>query len=1528
MNPDSPIAVPFSTPLDNPQLNIVASEPEQVDRLPSPKLKKIAADLIFNNLVELDKSVPSGSQHLHDTDMKLPMRSLTSDTMYEISFRKWFKHLMRTVVGGEKQELSPINAHFDDGMMLQTNELGTPSGELSDWGTFYYSEKLLLTYYKRLPKSHKDFLYSVRSDDVLSVLYEEDLHINLKGVKSLRDMGHMLPLYQEIYEVYIIEKALEELPVSKRPKEKSFVMDLFSRINSGRNLLDNLTEKLLPFIQKSILRSNSHTELNRLFLSAEMAVLDAQPVCSIGDEFILSLAYLDWLFSLPPTLPLSSLQTGQLSTIRASNVDALFSKLVMYMIQNITFSVPPIDELHTSIHPLFIWFLSSGIFNGYSSIADWSSPTLATLSPLTLEDYAALCLTNCVTTDLGTEVRLRAETEVKKAAEAEAEAETDTDTNTNIVMISGYYWRGAAADAVMTHELLEFLEKNPFINQSPYKDVIEAFPPVKNIIGRDLQTQLTVVQRSILPLSSEVIFIRILLESIYLVGPQPSYTATKRRTCAYSYVPYEMLTFLSPSSAPGLHWDQSIYILIRHVLDYIIVRDVNKGLVYSAIYNRFMQFYEQCLKEVSNCQNKSPEQLDDIFEAQLNDIFNLEIFKEKIYFKQSPQSQPLAIPANASRYFSTLIVRGVLSRLPAHSKVLVKLLLHIAISFMVYLRVITDYQLYVNTPEPPMSDPSTTFSRMTARLSHTPSWRMFLLVVDSFARFLASGQLKVDVLDMFFITHMNYKDCVDTFELDSVFEEDAVISPEAAKNAQDLTKLILTRTLQIFYTQFMREEAQWAIQRGVPTRKLDQLVHILHSSHPVIFYFYNLTVLLRAYEQDSTKPIISKSIPSSDLPYVVKYLQSLLPDVKFYKQIAGPHDVESCIYAVSAAKTLIVPLPLPLDGSNKASARFAYRISQAQSTPENKDSMPLEDISSRWSVLKEVQQSWTCIYLRHKSIYTLDPIREENLAIYFLYRVVYNMVICRAHGNISVIEKILTSKVLPDKYLHNNQLFNSIDFAYIRKYIAESNRLADELELRVQRTYKSCSLGILDLFSQSLLPVAVDFTFKDCVRSAVLRALMLRLITLFDADLSTLDFSPFWAKSPSKKDASVLPRDIQEEPYVFGGDLIMQHSSDNTAEEVDSKIESHRDDVGSTTLEENSVTPSSFPSNEDHPVASDDVLSLAVVLDSLQSLHKADLPSFVFKHFAQCSQPYPAPQWNLNFVDPTLLAFHQQQSLSLKCLLFPGFYLPHELSLLLTAISELGQARYIVGLEDADYTPVAISFALLVQCFVSHLSAGDLLLLLIACTGASICHTFSNKLYLEMCLQYPIFHQLLSTRILEDILAYLPENLFELLGLSLEYVDPMAYLRRDDANTATDLTADQQELLELMARAIGLHPSCVTLLRLLPGGVCSFFDSLKATCGSFPKIAVIVAKQGIPDSSTVSVPNSQHGEVISLKDVPFRDLIDRINGLLASGLSGRHVAACLGLKNLEADLSRNACLQNLAFVYSALQILVVCSMYR
>lgn len=188
---------------------------------------------------------------------------------------------------------------------------------------------------------------------------------------------------------------------------------------------------------------------------------------------------------------------------------------------------------------------------------------------------------------------------------------------------------------------------------------------------------------------------------------------------------------------------------------------------------------------------------------------------------------------------------------------------------------------------------------------------------------------------------MNYKDCVDTFELDSVFEEDAVISPEAAKNAQDLTKLILTRTLQIFYTQFMREEAQWAIQRGVPTRKLDQLVHILHSSHPVIFYFYNLTVLLRAYEQDSTKPIISKSIPSSDLPYVVKYLQSLLPDVKFYKQTAGPHDVESCIYAVSAAKTLIVPLPLPLMVPIKPLLALLI-ISQAQSAQQIKTVYPLK----------------------------------------------------------------------------------------------------------------------------------------------------------------------------------------------------------------------------------------------------------------------------------------------------------------------------------------------------------------------------------------------------------------------------------------------------------------------------------------------------------------------------------------------------------------------------------------------------------
>lgn len=221
MNPDSPIAVPSSTPLDNPQLNIVASEPEQVDRLPSPKLKKIAADLIFNNLVELDKSVLSGSQHLHDTDMKLPMRSLTSDTMYEISFRKWFKHLMRTVVGGEKPEFSPINAHFDDGMMLQTNELGTPSGELSDWGTFYYSEKLLLTYYKRLPKSHKDFLYSVRSDDVLSVLYEEDLHINLKGVKSLRDMGHMLPFIRKFMRFISLKKHWKNYLCPKGQKRRA-----------------------------------------------------------------------------------------------------------------------------------------------------------------------------------------------------------------------------------------------------------------------------------------------------------------------------------------------------------------------------------------------------------------------------------------------------------------------------------------------------------------------------------------------------------------------------------------------------------------------------------------------------------------------------------------------------------------------------------------------------------------------------------------------------------------------------------------------------------------------------------------------------------------------------------------------------------------------------------------------------------------------------------------------------------------------------------------------------------------------------------------------------------------------------------------------------------------------------------------------------------------------------------------------------------------------------------------------------------
>ncbi|EFO63243.1 Hypothetical protein GLP15_3098 [Giardia lamblia P15] len=1521
MTPDSSIAVPSSNSVDNPQFNVIASEPEPVDGLPSPKLKKIATDLIFNNLVELGKSLPNGSLPLHVADMKLPMRSLTSDTMYEMSFRKWFRHLMKTVVGGEEPESSPIDTHFDDDLMLQTNELEVPFSELSDWDNYYYSEELLLNYYKRLPKSHKDFLCNVRSDDILNVLCEEDLHINLKGIKSICNTDHMNALYQDIYDLYLVGKALEKLPTSKRIAKQNSVINLFSRIDSDRNLLDNLTEKLLPFIQKSFLRSNSHTELNRLFLSAEMAVLDVQPVCSIKDEFILSLAYLDWLFSLPPALPLSSLQTGQLSTIRASNVDALFSKLTMYMIQNITFSVPPIDELNTSIHPLFVWFLSSGIFNGYAFITEWSSPTLATLSPLTPEDYTVLCLNNCVTIDLVPEVRRKTEREVEEIAEV------DVDTDTSIVIVSGYHWRKAVADAIMTHEMLEFLEKNPFINQSPYKDIVEAFPPVQDIIGRDLQTQLAVMQRSILPLSSEIIFIRMLLENIYLVGPQPSSTAMKRRTYAYSYVPYEILTFLSPSPTPGLYWDQSMYILIRHVLDYIIVRDVNKGAVYSAVYSRFMQFYEQCLKEVSSCQNKSPKQLDDIFEAQLNDLFNLEIFKEKFYFKQLPQSQSLTIPANAGRYFSTLIVRGVLSRLPAHSKVLIKLLLHIAISFMVYLRVITDYQLYVNTPEPPVSNPSTTFSRMMAYLSHTPSWRLFLLVVDSFAKFLGSGQLKAHVLDMFLVTHMNYKDCVDTFELDSAFEEDSVLSPEAAKDAQDLTKLILTRTLQIFYTQFMREEAQWAIQKGVPERKLDGLVHILHSSHPIIFYLYNLTVLLRAHEQDSTKPVISKSIPFSDLPYVVKYLQNLLPDIKFYKQVAGPHNREPCIYAVSASKTLIVPLPLPLDGSNKASVRFAYRISQSAST--NKDGASLnEDTSSRWSVLKEVQQSWTCIYLRHKSIYTLDPIREENLAIYLLYRVVYNMVICRAHGNISVIEKILTSKVLPDKYLHNSQLFNPIDFAYIRKYIAESNRLADELELRVQRTYKSCSLGILDLFSQSLLPVAVDFTFKDCIRSAVLRTLMLRLITLFDADLATLDFSPLWANSHSKEDASVLPKSIQEEPYVFGGELITQHASDNTAADIGSKTEDPRDNVGNAILERNNDTSKSLPSDENYSVTDDDVLSITVVLDSIQSLHKADLPSLVFKHFARCSQPYFAPQWNLNSIDPALLTLHQQQRLSLKSLLFPGFYLPHELSLILTTVSELSQTRYIVGLEDTDYTPVAISFALLIQHFISHLSAGDLLLLLVACTGAPICHVFSNKLYLEMCLQYPIFHQLLSTRILEDILAYLPENLFELLGLNLEYVDPIIYLHDDDPNTVADLTTDQQELLELMARAIGLHPSNVTLLRLLPGGACSFFNSLKATCGSLPKVAVIVAEQGIPDSLTISLPDSQHSEVISLKDVSFRDLTNRINGLLASGLSGKHVAAYLDLKNLEAKSFRCACPQDLTFVYNVLQILAVCSMYR
>ena len=1439
----------------------VGTESDQVDDPPSPKLRRATSDLIFDNLIELGRSTPNRYHSFYDADIKLPMRSVANDIMYELTFRKWFKHLMKTVVGGEELELPSISTHFDDYGMTRSPGLELPSDELSGWDTCYYSEELLLNYYKSLPKSRKDFLSNIQAEDVLSILYEEGLHINLKEIKAAYNADHMQSLYCDLYDLYIVGKALEGRPEPEKAVEQSSIVGLFSRIDPNRNLIDNLVIKLSPFVQKSFLHSNYHTELSRLFLSAEMTILDNQPICSIKDEFTLSLAYLDWLFSMPPVLPLSSLQTGQLSTIRAANLDALFSKLTMYMIQDITFSVPPIDELHTHINPLFVWFITSGVFDGYTSITRWSSPALATLSSLTSEDHDALHL----------------HIQRKASREDEKEGKVDTDTDSSIVIVSGYNWRQVASDAIMAHELLEFLEKNPSIDQSPYKDIINAFPPIQNIIERDLQTQLTTVQRSLIPLSSEIIFIRTLLEGIYLVGPTPSATVEKRRTRAYSYVPYEMLTFLTPASTPGLYWDQSIYILIRHVLDCIIVRDVNKGVVYSAIYSRFLHFYEQHLKESSTCQHQSFEQLDD--------IFNLDLFTQKVYFKQAPQSTSLNISANAGKYFSTLIVRGVLSRLPAHSKLLIKLLLHIAISFMIYLRILADYELYINTPKPPVLDPSTTFSMMEAHLSHIPSWRMFLLVIDSFTRFLASGQIQVDIPNMFFISYMTYKDCLDISELDSAFGEDLEISAEASEDAQALVKLILMRTIQIFYTQFMREEAHWAIQRGIPEHRINKFVSILHGSRPLTFYLYTITILLRTNDPDFIRPAISKIIPRSDVPCVARHLQYLLPDVKFYKQVAGSYSEDPCIYAVSAAKTLIIPLPLSHDNSNEDFTRFTHCKPQSQSIQTDQiDASSDEDLNSRWLTLKEVQQSWTCIYLRHKSIYTLDPIREENLAVYLLYRVVYNMVVCRAHGHISLIEKILTSKVLPDKYLYENPLFTPTDFASIRRYIDESNKLADELALCVQRTYNSCLTDALDLFSQSLFPVSVDLTFKDCIRNAVLRALLLRLITMFDADLATLDFSPLWNRPHPKAQVSESVLDTQKEPYVFGGESITQ------------------------------------------PLLDGSILDTSIALDSTKLSYKIEFLSFTFKSFAYCSRPYLAPQWNINTVDSILLTLHQQQGLSLKYVLFPGFYLPHELSLLLVNVAEIIRARYVVGLEEAKYTPTAISFALLVHRSAAHLSAGDLLLMLVACTGVSICPNFSNGLYLEMSLRYPIFHQILSTRILEDILAYLPENFLELLGLSLSYVSPLDYLREDYSDTIVNLSADQQELLEAMIRAVGLHPSCITLFKLIPDEIGFFFDGLKYSYGSMSKVAVITAKQNMPDSLEIPLPNSTRTKIISLKDASLRDLINSIGELLTSGLSGGHIAAYLGLTNLESTSSKYASPQDIAFVYNVLQMLVICSM--
>lgn len=1525
MNPTSSTTVPLNKTTDNDNLDTFEADINPVDRLPSSELQNITNDPFFDSLIESDKYVSRGPQDLKGAEISLPMRSSINDIKYEASFRRWFRRLMKTVVGGEEPETSSAEAQYSDSNIIQNGELWFPSCDLSDWDTCYNPEELFSKYYQSLPKSRKEFLHDIQSADVLSILFETGVHINMRDIKAHPNTDHMKPLYNDLYDLYLEGKKLENLPKVKKAGEQPPVMGLFSCMDLTKELVSNLSDKILSSIQKMFLQSNSHTEISRLVLFAEMSILDSQPLCSIKDEFILSLAYLDWLFGLPPVLPLNSTLAGQLSTIRASNVDALFAKLSMFLSLDITFPVPPIDELNTSISPLLAWFVSSGIFSGYSTADEWSSPALATLSALTPDEYQVLHIDCCKNYSMARKTKSKDGDNINTGA--------DTNECPDIAIVQGYYAYETICSDTTIEDLSEFSTNDPSIGKSPYKDVIEIYPPIDDIIGRDMQAQLSTTQRSIYPLSSETMFIRLLLENIYLVGSIP-YDTPKKKSQAYTYVPYEMLAFLSQAPDTGLYWSQSMYLLIRHVLDCIIVRDVAAGVVYSATYSRFMQFYEQLLKEVSNSQNKSPEQLDDMLEAHMNDIFNLDLFTKRVYFKQAHQHQSLNLPANAGKYFSTLIVRGVLSRLPAHSKLLIKLLLHISISFMVYLRVLTDYELYVTTSKKPSTTSSSTFHAMKDHLSHTPSWRMFILVVNSLARFLASGQIKADIFNMFFITRMNYKDCLDAFELDSAFEEDTEISPEIANEAQDLIKLVLTRTIQIFYSQFMREEAYWAIHNGVPEHKIDRLVYILHSSQPITFYFYNIAVLLCKETLDSDKNDVSRTIPLSDLPYAIKYLQSMLPDIKFYKQTAGSNGKYPCIYAVSAARTLIIPLPLPLDDSNKDSSRFTYRMQQHEKlVPIDKDCT-----SSRWSVLREAQQSWTCIYLRHKNIYTLNSTREENLAAYLLYRVTYNMIACRAHGHVSVIEKILTSKPLPNKYLSDNPLFSSTDYAYIRKYIAESNKLADEMELRVQSIYKSCSTGSLDLFAQSLLPFNVNFTFKECIESAILRLLMLRLMAMFDTDLIALDFSPLWDNLHHNTNIHDPVENAEREPYVFGGESIIQHVLDNSTMKIASGEENRQPNIDGDVLPKNHQVISLLPSGEKHQsenqpqnhlsVTPNDIINVQQLLESTQSLQKIDVLSLIFTNYAHCTDPYPIPQWNLDSIDssPLTLQHQQQRGLPLKYTLFPGFYLPQELSILLNIVSELTHARYTIGLDVSNYTQKIVSFMLLTHYFAAHLSAGDLLLMLTLFTGISISASFSNRLYIELSLRYPIFHQILSTRILEDILTYLPEDFLEQLGLSLCYIDSSTYLNNNKSDTIKDLTTDQQELLEIIVRSTGLNLSYINPFTLISVGEDSFSNSMENAHDLLPQIAVIVTKNGIPDSLEIPIPNSTNTNMISLKNTSLTDLIDQINRLSTSGISVSHVATCFGLENLETITTERMCPQDMVSIYNILQILAICNM--